>query len=138
MGRVPDCRGYTSGSPRCAFERPGVSEDHFNCTGNYEERSAPEWGVESGHFLVWARINGLPTFQKPWARLDTPLEAGSVVRVYFEDNFPVRPFLGRKSLILTTASVLGGRNEILGYGYLTIGGCCFVFGLLCLWKHLVN
>eukprot|EP00929_Paragymnodinium_shiwhaense_P108565 TRINITY_DN74885_c0_g1_i1.p1 TRINITY_DN74885_c0_g1~~TRINITY_DN74885_c0_g1_i1.p1 ORF type:complete len:436 (+),score=53.75 TRINITY_DN74885_c0_g1_i1:123-1430(+) len=140
--QIVDCTGYfpparESGvsHPRCKFVREG---ENFQCTGNYEERQVEDWGIQSGHFIVWMRIAGLPTFRKLWGMIDEPLKAGSTLRVHYSDNFPVKEFHGRKSFVVTTTSVLGGRNDFLGYGYIVVGCCCLIFGATFLWQNIVK
>jgi hypothetical protein len=132
---ITDCSGYTSDEPHCNFVRDGQP---FNCSGDYKQVRVNDWGIESGHFIVWMRVAGLPSFMKLWGRIDTPIKAGSTVTVNFVSNFPVKPFDGRKAIVLSTASVLGGRNDFLGLGYLAVGGCCLVFGLAFLWRHIAK
>lgn len=129
-----DCSDYF-GKPRCNFVRDGRP---FQCTGDYREVRMEDWGIESGHFIVWMRVAGLPQFMKLWGRIDTPLKAGSTINVQFVSNFPVLPHHGRKAFVLSTASVLGGRNDFLGLGYLAVGGCSLLFGLVFLWRHIVK
>ncbi|CAE8601550.1 unnamed protein product [Polarella glacialis] len=124
--RVADCKDYMSSNPTCNFTRNGKP---FVCSGAYEAQKVKDWGTESGHFITWMRIAGLPTFRKAWGKVNTKLTAGTTLRVYVEDNFPVLPFYGRKALMLSTSSVLMGRNSFLGYGYIAVGGCCLLFGL---------
>lgn len=126
--QVVDCAGYMSGNPQCRFVRNGQP---FVCEGDYRLVKRMSWGIESGHLIVWMRIAGLPTFRKLWGKVTTPLKAGTTLKVYYSDNFPVKPFYGRKALVLSTGSILGGRNDILGYGYIAVGCCCLVFGM---WK----
>ncbi|CAE8710236.1 unnamed protein product [Polarella glacialis] len=125
--RVADCKDYMSSNPTCNFTRNGKP---FACSGAYEAQKVKDWGTESGHFITWMRIAGLPTFRKAWGKVNTKLTAGTTLRVYVEDNFPVLPFYGRKALMLSTSSVLIGRNSFLGYGYIAVGGCCLLFGLV--------
>eukprot|EP00811_Abedinium_folium_P002528 NODE_12321_length_1232_cov_2.653394.p1 GENE.NODE_12321_length_1232_cov_2.653394~~NODE_12321_length_1232_cov_2.653394.p1 ORF type:complete len:154 (+),score=42.23 NODE_12321_length_1232_cov_2.653394:347-808(+) len=128
---VSDCENYmTDGvAPACRF-RLKNSDAEFNCTGDYEEVAVGDWGIQSGHFIVWMRTAGLPTFRKLWGKVSTPLKAGSRLRVFFEDNFPVVPFRGRKTFVLSTSNALGGRNDFLGLGYIVVGACCLVFCLV--------
>jgi hypothetical protein len=131
-----DCRGYKSKEgPTCNFTRLGKD---FRCDGDYVLKQVEDWGIESGHFIVWMRIAGLPTFRKLWGRIDEPLKKGSTLRVQFADHFPVKEFFGRKAFVISTASALGGRNDFLGYGYMVVGCCCLVFAAGFLWKHIAN
>jgi len=127
-----DCRGYKSNSPSCNFVRRGAP---FNCTGNFH-KVKQDWGIQSGHFIAWMRVAALPSFRKLWGRIDSKLVAGTTLRVYVENNFPVKPYHGRKSLVLSTCSIIGGRNDFLGYGYIIVGGFCLAFGSAFLFKQL--
>jgi len=82
------------------------------------------------------RVAALPSFRKLWGRIDSKLVAGTTLRVYVENNFPVKPYHGRKSLVLSTCSIIGGRNDFLGYGYIIVGGFCLAFGSAFLFKQL--
>lgn len=132
--RVTDCSDY-EGSPTCRFERDGAP---FTCAGDYREVRVKDWGIENGHFIVWMRVAGLPAFDKLWGKIDRKIEAGSIVRVHYVSNFPVRPFHGRKAFVLSTATVLGGRNDALGIAYLVVGSACLIFGIAFLWHHVAN
>merc|ERR1711959_315070 len=58
------------------------------------------------------------------------LEAGSTLRVTFTSHYPVREFGGRKHLMISTTSWIGGKNSgFLGVGYLTVGIACFLSGV---------
>jgi len=131
---ITDCTDY-EGTPTCRFERDGIP---FSCTGDYQEVRVKDWGIENGHFIVWMRVAGLPCFDKLWGRIDRKIEAGSTVRVHYVSNFPVKPFHGRKALVLSTATILGGRNDALGIAYLVVGSSCLVFGVAFLWHHVAN
>jgi len=133
--QVVDCSGYSSAKPSCNFMRDGRP---FTCNGDYRKVQVNDWGIENGHFIVWMRVAGLPNFMKLWGRIDTAIKAGSTVTVHYVSNFPVKPFDGRKALVLSTSSVLGGRNDFLGFSYLAVGGCCLVFGLAFLWRHIAK
>jgi hypothetical protein len=86
--------------------------------------------------MVWMRVAGLPTFRKLWGKIDEKLAAGTRLKVYVASHFDVTGFGGRKALVISTSSSLGGRNDFLGYGYLLVGLCCLIFGAWFLWKHL--
>jgi hypothetical protein len=122
---VADCKGYSS-QPECNFvDRHG---NDLHCDGEYEKKTQEEWGVESGHFIVWMRVAGLPSFRKLWGKIDQTLEAGTKLKVYIANNFPVKEFDGQKAVVLSTSSSLGGRNDFLGGGYIAVGICCLLFG----------
>eukprot|EP00933_Yihiella_yeosuensis_P022232 TRINITY_DN17499_c0_g1_i3.p1 TRINITY_DN17499_c0_g1~~TRINITY_DN17499_c0_g1_i3.p1 ORF type:complete len:411 (-),score=32.25 TRINITY_DN17499_c0_g1_i3:875-2107(-) len=125
--KVPDCRGYMTKSPKCNFTLKGKD---FKCEGGYKERVVEDWGLESGHLAVWMRRASLPTFRKLWGKVSEKLIRGTKLRVYVDDNFPVTKSDGRKALVMTTSSPLGGKNDFLGFGYMALGGGCLLFSLL--------
>lgn len=129
--KVLDCKDYMS-QPSCNFERGGTKID---CEGpDYRLEHVQDWGIASGHFMVWMRVAGLPKFRKLFGRINTMIPAGSIVRVHFSDDFPVTQFLGRKSVVLSTSSVFGGRSPFLGYGYLAMGSICILLVICSLFR----
>lgn len=88
---VADCTGYTSENPTCHFVRKG---EPFECSSDakYKVQKNKDWGVENGHFMSWMRVAGLPTFRKLYAKITEPLKAGTQLKVFFADNFPVKDF----------------------------------------------
>ena len=44
--------------------------------------------------------------------------------------FPVTLYDGTKSLLISTRTVMGGRNPFLGIAYVVVGGLCVLLGAL--------
>ena len=53
-------------------------------------------------------------------------------------DFPVRIYDGTKSILLSTRTVMGGRNPFLGIAYVVVGGICIVLGALFTATHLIK
>ncbi|CAC9886619.1 unnamed protein product [Aureobasidium pullulans] len=79
-------------------------------------------------FHVWMRTAGLPSFSKLALRNDT-----ATMR-----NFPVTIYGGTKSILLSTRTIMGGRNPFLGIAYIVVAGVCIVLGALFTATHLIR
>ena len=51
-------------------------------------------------------------------------------------GFRVKQFSGTKTVILSTTSLLGGKNPFLGVAYVTVGSLCCLMGVLFLFIHI--
>ncbi|XP_067388806.1 cell cycle control protein 50A [Emydura macquarii macquarii] len=97
-------------------------------------------GFINEDFIVWMRTAALPTFRKLYRlieredNLQPTLQAGkySLDIIY---NYPVHSFDGRKRMILSTISWMGGKNPFLGIAYITVGSICFFLGVVLLVIH---
>ncbi|KAI3364626.1 hypothetical protein L3Q82_011406, partial [Scortum barcoo] len=101
----------------------------------YELDTDPENnGFINEDFIVWMRTAALPTFRKLYRIINKkdsmvptlPRGNYSLEVVY---NYPVRSFEGRKRMILSTISWMGGKNPFLGIAYITVGSVCFFLGV---------
>jgi hypothetical protein len=87
-------------------------------------------------FVVWMRTAGLPTFRKLWRVIDTKLVGDYTIEI--NNNYPVAIFGGKKYIVISTTSWLGGRNPFLGYAYIVIGALCVVLAAIFGIKHKVS
>jgi len=95
--------------------------------------------VTDEDFIVWMRTAGLPTFKKLYRKiLDVDLNAGDAIVLNYSNAFPVKSFSGTKSIVLSTTSALGGKNDFLGYAYIVVGVICLVLAIGFLVKHLYS
>lgn len=53
-------------------------------------------------------------------------------------DFDVTEFGGTKSILLSTRTVIGGKNNFLGIAYIVVGGLCLLLGALFLATHLIR
>lgn len=84
---------------------------------------------EQVDLIVWMRTAALPTFRKLYGKIETDLEANDVVTVVIQNNYNTYSFGGKKRLVLSTTSWIGGKNDFLGVAYLTVGGLCLFMAI---------
>ena len=82
-------------------------------------------------FVVWMRTPALSNFRKLWGRADgVTLAGGEVVSVAIDSVWNSAGFGGKKYVVLSTSSWLGGANNFIGVAYVTIGVLCIFLALL--------
>lgn len=103
----------------------------------YTPENVPDLSKDQA-FQVWMRTAGLPVFSKLAQRNDTaPMKAGRY-QVTINSNFPTDVYRGTKSIIITTRTVMGGRNPFLGIAYVVVGGICILLGGIFTVTHLIK
>ncbi|SCU92770.1 LAFA_0F12750g1_1 [Lachancea sp. 'fantastica'] len=104
----------------------GYTEDNIPDISQWEE------------LQVWMRTAGLPKFYKLALKNETSTLPKGVYQMNIGLNYPVTLFGGSKSLVLTTNSVIGGRNMSLGVLYLIVAGFSILFGIVFLIKLIIQ
>ncbi|XP_052863937.1 cell cycle control protein 50A-like [Anopheles cruzii] len=93
-------------------------------------------GLQNEDFIVWMQPAALPNFRKLFrkvAHLGTTFERGLpsgnyTLRINY--SYTVKSFFGRKSVIISSSSVLGARNPFLGWAFITVAIACLIFACL--------
>ncbi|XP_073158779.1 ALA-interacting subunit 3-like isoform X2 [Henckelia pumila] len=88
--------------------------------------------------IVWMRTAALPTFRKLYGKIEVNLRKGDSINVTIQNNYNTYSFNGKKKLVLSTTSWLGGKNDFIGIAYLTVGGLCFVLAMLFTLIYLIK
>lgn len=82
------------------------------------------------------RTAALPSFRKLYGRIEEDLEADDVVVVNMMNNYNTYSFGGKKKLILSTSSWLGGKNDFLGAACIFVGSSCLLISVVFLLLHM--
>ncbi|CAI9090891.1 OLC1v1025768C1 [Oldenlandia corymbosa var. corymbosa] len=93
---------------------------------------------EQEDLLVWMRTAALPSFRKLYGRIEQDLEPNEQITVVIENNYNAYAFGGKKKLVLSTTTWIGGKNSFLGLGYITVGGLCLFFAAAFIVMYLIK
>jgi len=104
----------------------------------YTESNPPPNLKENEHFQNWMRTAGLPTFTKLYSRNDVDELLKGRYQIVVNMNFPVKPYKGTKSIVISTVSWIGGKNPFLGWAYVAAAAVFVLMAVLGTIRHLVR
>ncbi|MCO5566527.1 hypothetical protein L7F22_020204 [Adiantum nelumboides] len=93
---------------------------------------------EDEDLIVWMRTAALPTFRKLYGKIEQDLAAGSTLSITIDNVYNTYSFGGKKKLVLSTTSWLGGKNDFLGVAYIVVGSLCVILALVFFLVHWRN
>ncbi|XP_044480287.1 ALA-interacting subunit 5-like [Mangifera indica] len=93
---------------------------------------------EQEDLIVWMRTATLPTFRKLYGRIEQDLQANDMVTVVIENNYNTYGFKGTKSLVLSTTSWIGGKNNFIGLAYITVGAICLLLAIFFILLYVIK
>lgn len=105
--------------------------------GTYTAQNMPNL-EEDEDFMVWMRTAGLPDFSKLSRRNDDAKMSQGMYELNITDLFPVLEYAGTKSILISTRTVLGGKNPFMGIAYVVVGGICVLMGALFTVAYLIR
>jgi len=89
-------------------------------------------------FQVWMRTAGLSTFRKLYGQNLSEKLVAATWQIDIVDRFDASLFSGTKSVVISSISVIGGKNPFLGQAYITVGVICWIFGIILLLRHMIR
>ncbi|EAY12656.1 hypothetical protein TVAG_074840 [Trichomonas vaginalis G3] len=94
-------------------------------------------GVHNKDFINWIQISPFSKFIKTYAKLGSNLEKGTY-NVTINNNYPVKPFDGTKSIVFYEVKWMGSANKNAGIFFIVIGGVSFVLAVIFFLLQLTN
>jgi hypothetical protein len=76
------------------------------------------------------RTAALPKFRKLYGVIEEDLQVDETISILVRNNYNTYTFGGKKSIVLSTATWLGGKNDFLGYAYIVTGSLSIFMSIL--------
>ncbi|XP_078537391.1 cell cycle control protein 50B [Lissotriton helveticus] len=97
-------------------------------------------GFINEDFIVWMRTAAFPTFRKLYRRIDQGNFSDGLPAGKYQLNvtyrYPVSSFGGKKRVIFSSVSWMGGKNPFLGILFLVFGSLCVFTAFVMLLVHI--
>ncbi|KAF9066816.1 cell cycle control protein [Rhodocollybia butyracea] len=103
----------------------------------YNSENVPNLAADE-HFQNWMRTAGLPTFSKLYGRNDIDVMQQGRYQIVVGLNFPVAPYKGTKSIVISTVSWIGGKNPFLGWAYVATAALFVLVAVAGTARHLIK
>ncbi|KAK2377964.1 ALA-interacting subunit [Trifolium repens] len=84
---------------------------------------------EQEDLMVWMRTAALPNFRKLYGKIEVDIEAQDNIEIVIENNYNSYEYQGKKSVVLSTTSWMGGKNDFPGIMLVAVGGLCLLLSL---------
>ena len=115
----------------------------FRCSIRYfyetfPEVTTPMKGIKNERFYNWMRTAAVPKFRKLYAIIKDDVMKDEIITFNVNVNFDVSKYGGAKSLVLTTTSWFGGKNDFLGICFIVVGSMHLAFGLAFIIKQMAS
>lgn len=95
-------------------------------------------GMKNQNFINWLLISPFSTFIKTWGKLDTKELKKGDYQIQIENNYPVKPFDGKKSIVFIEVSWMGGANKGAGLFFIIVAIISFVCAIIFILLHILN
>ncbi|KAF2711214.1 Lem3/Cdc50 [Pleomassaria siparia CBS 279.74] len=131
-----DLYGVSKYTPDQVVPPPNWAAQYIDGEG-YTKTGLPDLHTMQD-FQVWMRTAGLPTFSKLGMRNDDDILKSGDYRLKIYSRFDVKQYGGTKSILISTRTVMGGKNPFLGIAYVVVGGLCILLGAIFTATHLIK
>ncbi len=101
----------------------------------YPNMISPLEHVTNEHFVVWMRVATRPQFRKLYGYIEQTIPEGTQFSIDINLNYVVESFGGTKALIISTNTIIGGKNIYVGQTFYYIGFFCLFCGVFFATKH---
>ena len=159
-GKVPyaPCGSIAASMFNDTFAFDGVEINEKDISSKYfkdiiKPLSADDWNKENSvlvlneaqfpgntsneHFINWLQISPTSSIRKLYGKLTKVLPNGKYT-VRIANNYPVKPFDGKKRIVIAEVSSLGCKNRFFPIFFLVVGGLSWICGIVFFILHFMK